>query len=379
MSKKNILIAPLNWGLGHATRCIPIIKALENQGFNPIIASDGVALEILKQEFPHLLSLELPSYEIEYAKNGANFKWKMIQNVPKMIDAIFKERKTVKKWIKEYNITGVISDNRLGVYSKKVPSVFITHQLNVLTGNTTWITSKLHQHIIKKYTECWVPDVAEHPNLTGKLGHLENPHFKIKYIGPLSRLHKKPMPKKYDLMVILSGPEPQRGMLEAKLEKELQRYKGEVVFIKGKVAPEQTIMKSGNITSYNFMKTDDLEQAFNESELVLCRSGYTTIMDLAQLGKKAFFIPTPGQYEQEYLAKKLKKELLVPYAKQNKFRIERLMEVDMYRGLQSFETKITWSSLFGLFEGERELRSDTKLTFYINFLVVSFDNMFHNR
>jgi hypothetical protein len=207
MSSKKILVAPLNWGLGHATRCIPIIEALENNGYIPIIASDGVALQMLQKEFPHLQSLELPSYHIEYAKNGAFFKWKMIKNSPKMIEAILQEKKTIRQWIDEYDIAGIISDNRLGVYSKKIPSVFITHQLNVLTGNTTWISSKVHQHIIKKFNQCWIPDVETKPNLSGKLGHLENPEENIKYIGPLSRLHRKPTDKKYDLMVILSGPE----------------------------------------------------------------------------------------------------------------------------------------------------------------------------
>ena len=177
---KNILVAPLNWGLGHATRCIPIIKELKINGFTPIIASDGVALEMLRKEFPELQTLELPSYQIEYAKNGANFKWKMLKNTPKMIEAILEEKKLVKKWIKEYDIIGIISDNRLGVFSKKVQSVFITHQLNVLTGNTTWLTSKMHQRIIKKYTECWVPDFEGTPNLTGKLGHLKKSDLKIK-------------------------------------------------------------------------------------------------------------------------------------------------------------------------------------------------------
>ena len=152
-STKNILVAPLNWGLGHATRCIPIIHELEKNGFTPILASDGVALQLLQKEFPHLQSLELPSYEIEYAKNASDFKWKLIKNSPKMIESIFAEKKIVKKWIAEFNIQGIISDNRLGVYSKKIPCVFITHQLNVLSGKTTWISSKLHQHFIKKYTE----------------------------------------------------------------------------------------------------------------------------------------------------------------------------------------------------------------------------------
>lgn len=352
MSSKKILVAPLNWGLGHATRCIPIIEALENNGYTPIIASDGVALQMLQKEFPHLQSLELPSYHIEYAKNGAFFKWKMIKNSPKMIDAILQEKKTIRQWIEEYDISGIISDNRLGVYSKKIPSVFITHQLNVLTGNTTWISSKVHQRIIKKFSQCWIPDVETKPNLSGKLGHLENPEGNIKYIGPLSRLHKRPVDKKYDLMVILSGPEPQRGMLEAQLSNEMELYKGKVIFIKGKIEPEQKVEQVGDVTYYNFMNTEQLENTFNESEMVLCRSGYTTIMDLAQLGKKAFFIPTPGQYEQEYLAKKLKKEGLVPFAKQEDFKIENLLEIDLFKGLKNFGTAITWNKLFCLFEGK---------------------------
>ncbi len=354
-TNKTILIAPLNWGLGHATRCIPIIKALQENDYVPIIASDGIALELLRKEFPYLQSLELPSYQIEYAKNGKNFKWKLLQNCPKMIEAILEEKKTIKKWIKKYNIDGIISDNRLGVFSQKVPSVFITHQLNVLTGSTTWITSKLHQHIIKKYTECWVPDFEGTPNLSGKLGHIKKSNFDIKYIGPLSRIQKKEIPKRYDLMVVLSGPEPQRGLLEEKLKKEVLHYKGNVVFIKGIIEKEQQKEEIDNVAYYNFMNSRQLEQTFNESEIVLCRSGYTTIMDLAKLGKKAYFIPTPGQYEQEYLAEKLKKEGLVPYAKQDDFRIENLMEIHNYIGLPQFDSKFDWKKLFKVFEKQSTL------------------------
>ena len=347
---KTILIAPLNWGLGHATRCIPIIRALQENNYIPIIASDGIALELLRKEFPNVQTLELPSYQIEYAKNGANFKWKLIKNGPKMIRAILEEKKIIQNWIEKYAIDGIISDNRLGVFSKKVPSVFITHQLNVMTGNTTWITSKIHQSIIKKYTECWVPDLSGTPNLTGKLGHIDNPNLKTKYIGPLSRLQKKLLPKKYDLLVILSGPEPQRGMLEKHLKEEIVNYNGNAIFIEGNIEKEQKTRIIGNVTYYNFMNSTELEQAFNESEMVLCRSGYTTIMDLAQLRKKAFFIPTPGQYEQEYLAKKLKKEGLVPYATQDDFRMENILEIEEYKGLPRLDSKIEWANLFQVFQ-----------------------------
>ena len=285
----NILVAPLNWGLGHATRCIPIINALLENGFNPILASDGTALTLLKKEFPHLLTLELPSYNIEYAKKASNFKWKIIKNSPKTINAILQEKKIVKNWIKEYNLIGIISDNRLGVYSKKVPSVFITHQLTVLSGRTTYISSKVHQFFIKKFNECWVPDYKEVPNLSGKLAHLKKTKLNLKYIGVLSRLEKKELPLVYDLMVLLSGPEPQRTLLEEKLIKELENYNQKVVFVKGKVEEQQIVTFVKNITFYNYMQTKELEKTINESEIVLCRSGYTTIMDLAKLEKKSIF------------------------------------------------------------------------------------------
>jgi uncharacterized protein (TIGR00661 family) len=349
-STKTILIAPLNWGLGHATRCIPIIKALQDNNYIPIIASDGIALDLLRKEFPYAQFLKLPSYQIEYAKNGKNFKWKLLKNAPKMIRAIWTEKKKVAKWIEKYNIDGIISDNRLGVFSNKIPSVYMTHQLNVMTGNTTWITSKLHQYIIQKYAECWVPDLAETPNFTGKLGHINKKKLKLKYLGPLSRMHKKETPIIYDLMILLSGPEPQRSMLEEKLKIEILKYNGKVVFIKGLVEKEQRKEQIDQVTYYNFMSTRQLEQTFNESGTVLCRSGYTSIMDLAKLGKKAFFIPTPGQFEQEYLAKKLQKEGFVPYAEQDHFRIENLAEMEWYKGLPKLDQPLNWENVFQVFE-----------------------------
>ena len=351
---KNILIAPLNWGLGHATRCIPIIKALEQNGFTPIIASDGVALALLKKEFPHIITIELPGYNISYAENGKNFKWKLVAQMPKMFRAIRKEKTLVRKIISNYEIEGLISDNRLGVYSKNVPSVFITHQLNVLSGKTSWFTTKVHSNYISKFNVCWVPDTDKFPNLSGKLGHLEKPLKKTIYIGPLSRFEKKSLSIKYDLMVILSGPEPQRTLLEEKLIEELQAYPKEILFVKGIVQNEQKTWKENHITYYNFMNSEQLNTAFNESEMVLCRSGYTTVMDLAKLDKKAFFIPTPGQYEQEYLAKKYKTEGIAPSCKQEKFKLEKLSKIDVYKGLQNYATAIDWENLFSLFHGKRE-------------------------
>jgi len=351
-NSKTVLVAPLNWGLGHATRCIPIIRGLLAENFIPVIGSDGVALRLLQKEFPELETITLPDYQIEYAKKGKNFKFKMLKDSPKMLKAISEEKKIIKKLVKERDFCGIISDNRLGVYSKKVPSVFITHQLNVLSGSTTWFSSKIHQIIIKKFDECWVPDVDGKPNLSGKLGHMKKHTLPLKYIGPLSRLQAVEMPIVYDLMVILSGPEPQRTMLEEKLFEEVKHFDGKVLFVRGKIEAKQEHFQFLNCEVYNFMQTDELEKAFNESAFVLSRSGYTTVMDLAKLNKKAFFIPTPGQFEQEYLAKRLQKHKLVPTASQDEFSIDQLARVAEFKGLSEFNYEEDYKTLFHLFECE---------------------------
>ncbi len=352
--KKRILVAPLNWGLGHATRCIPIINALINSGFEPIIASDGQALSLLEKEFPSLLCLTLPSYKITYAEKARFFKLQMIAQLPQIYLAILREKKVLKQWITTYQLDGVISDNRLGIHSTRIPSVIITHQLQILSGNTSWWSTKIHQYFIRKFQECWVPDSENKENLTGKLGHLDHSSLNLKYIGALSRFHKKAVDQQYDLLVLLSGPEPQRSLLEVKLQRELKRFEGTILLVRGIIEDQQTVVKRLNKTTYNYMTSAELELAINESKLVLCRSGYTTIMDLAHLNKKAFFIPTPGQYEQEYLAEELDRRGLVPHCKQEVFQIEELHRIPLYQGLRKHNTPILWKDLFSPFQSKRK-------------------------
>ncbi len=349
---KNILVAPLNWGLGHATRCIPIINELINHGYTPIIASDGDALKLLQEEFPEVKSIELPSYKIRYAQKGKNFKYKIFFHLPKILKTANKEHKFLKKIAKDYSLNGIISDNRLGMYHNNIPSVFITHQLNVLSGNFSKITSAVHFKYIKKYNECWIPDY-EHSsiNLSGRLGHLKNDKkISLKYIGALSRLSKKEVDISYDLMVLLSGPEPQRSILENILLEELKSFTSKILFVRGVIEDTQIITENEKFTIYNFMTSAQIESAINKSKLILSRSGYTTIMDLAKLEKKAFFIPTPGQYEQEYLAKKFKEEGICPSCNQEKFIVKKLNKVDFYKGFKDYYANATdWEVLFRLF------------------------------
>jgi len=350
VSKKRILVAPLNWGLGHATRCIPIITNLIDCGFEPIIASDGAALDLLKKEFPSLLCIELPSYKISYSKKAKNFKLKILKDSPTIIKAIKKEKKLVKQLVIEHDIAGIISDNRFGVRYKQVPSVFITHQLHVLSGNTSWLSSKLHQRFISKFDECWVPDNRGLANLSGKLGHIDDTQLKLKYIGPLSRFKKETLDIEYDLMVLLSGPEPQRRYLEELLLEELKPFNGSILFVKGIVEAEQKHDKKDQFIIYNYMTSSQLEKAINRSRFIISRSGYTTIMDLAKLDKKAFFIPTPGQYEQEYLAERLNDANVIPYSNQDHFKLELLDKLNTYSGFKNQDYIVNFKKLFSLFE-----------------------------
>ncbi|MFY7810199.1 MAG: glycosyltransferase [Flavobacterium sp.] len=347
---KNILVAPLNWGLGHATRCIPIIYKLIENGYTPIIASDGVALQLLQKEFPKLKTLELPSYQIKYAKKGFLFLFQMMLNLPNIIKAVYKEQEILNQWIVEHQLNGVISDNRLGLYSQKIPSVFITHQINVFTGFYSKITTFINHIFIKKYQECWVPDVSSAYNLSGKLGHTKNKKLNLKYIGILSRLEKVEMPKKYDVMILLSGPEPQRTMLEEKLLDEFQNFEGKLLFVKGKMEQEQIFEIENNNYYYNYMTATQISCAINKSDLIVCRSGYSTVLDLVKLQKKAFFIPTPGQTEQLYLAKKYHQMKIAPFCYQDNFKLKLIQKSKNYTGFSNFNMDMNLD--FTIFENK---------------------------
>lgn len=346
----NILVAPLNWGLGHATRCVPIIKLLLKYNFNPIIASDGAALLLLKKEFPELTFLELPSYNIRYAKRKHLLKVKMLVDSPRILKAIKTERKTVKEIVKQHDIIGIISDNRPGVYHKNIWSVFITHQLKVLSGNTTWLTTAWHQKLMKRFDECWVPDYRGQGSLAGKLAEEPIRGMIVKYIGILSRFDRIIGEQAIDIILLLSGPEPYRTYLEEKLLKEFANTDKNIVMVRGVIEDEIKSDFTSNITIYNYLSSETLEDMLNSSKIVVSRSGYTSIMDFARLNKKAFFIPTPGQFEQEYLAKHLSDIGMAPYCKQDDFKAEKLEELKNFRGLEELDYQYNFKRLFGLFE-----------------------------
>ena len=305
LESKKVLVAPLDWGLGHATRCIPIIKYLIESNAEVIIASNGPSLILLKKEFPTLTSLKLPPYNIKYYSRNMGIN--MILQFPKIVYAIISEHLILKRIIKQYNIDIIISDNRFGCFNKNIKSIFITHQLYIQMPKQLkflgGIIRSVNHFFIRKFDECWIPDFEDKTqSLSGNLSH-PPPNFLHKYVGPLSRMNFEKTTINRRILVILSGPEPERTRVEKRLIKALKSTTDSILLIQGK--PDKLIKQkeiAPNFISQNFMTSDTLNQAILESEIIICRAGYTSIMDLVILGKKAILIPTPGQTEQEYLA-----------------------------------------------------------------------------
>ena len=347
--KRKIIVAPLNWGLGHASRCVPIINALIKENYTPIIASDGSALRFLKQEFPALETLELPSYNIKY---GKNLKKDLLLQLPTILRTIKQEQEIINLFVAEnLDVIGLISDNRFGIRSSKIPSVYITHQVNILAGFFTPFASKLHQKIINKFDECWIPDNLR-SDFSGKLS-ISGQNLNQKFIGVLSRFKKQELERDIDVLIIISGPEPNRSFLEEKLISAFKNDKRKIVFVLGVIEETQKKWTNNNCTFYNFLLSEELEQKINTSEVVVCRSGYSSILDLAILGKKVFFIPTKNQPEQEYLAEYLEAKKIAPFSTIKNFTVDKLKEVDSYTGFKSVENNLD-TGLFSLFHSKRK-------------------------
>lgn len=325
-----MLVAPLDWGLGHSTRCIPVIQTLIDNDFIVLLAVDGNSAELLKQEFPKLTILPLQGYNISYSKKRMLFNTKLISQIPKMLRAIKQEQHWLKQIIEEHKIDIVISDNRYGLYNKTIKSIFITHQLAIETGSalTNSLVKKLNYNLINKFDACWVPDEEEPNGLAGKLSHpKELPKAPTIYVGVLSRFKKEPIEKNIDLLVLISGPEPQRTALEKRMILQMNKLSLKMVLVRGLPGQTNKIMNENKrLTILNHLPSRELNTLVQSSKVIVARSGYSTIMDLITLQQKAILIPTPGQTEQVYLAKYLAEKKYFVSANQTDFNLENEMK-----------------------------------------------------
>lgn len=344
--KKRILLAPLDWGLGHATRCIPIAHALEAHGYEVVFAADGRTLNLLMQEFPKHHFIKLPGYEIRYPKNG-NMAGSMLWQLPKIIRGIKAERNALKGIIQDFEIDGVISDNRFGLCSKAVPCVFMSHQLRIQAPWFQDFIQQMNFKHIKKFDTCWVPDDEQH-TLSGKLTSGISTPFPTKYLGALSRFTKKEKKDNIEVLAVVSGPEPQRSIFEQKLRNQLKDKKALIVLGK---PDKETDDICGDLRIVSHLNGEELNQAMVDAEIVISRSGYSTIMDLAAVGKKAIFIPTPGQTEQLYLAEYFHNNGTAFAMHQQDFNLETALKKSKdYLGFKTIEMETDWKSILDIFD-----------------------------
>lgn len=341
MRKKRILVAPLDWGLGHATRCIPIINELLRHNVEVILAADHRPFDLLKKEFPTLEHVRFPGYSVHYDRKGSVLQ-SIFRQIPAIVRGFHTEHHYLEQIIKRYQIDAVISDSRFGAYSSDVYSVFLIHQLHiVLPPPFRWFEHIL-QYMVRKrchnFHEVWIPDIAGTQNLAGILSHPTVLPKNSFYIGPLTRLKKITSAKSVDILVILSGPEPQRTVFEEILLRQLRQTSYIAVIVRGKTEHNMTAKVTPTISMINSLDSNELSQLIASSKIIISRPGYSTIMDLSFLGAKAIFVPTPQQTEQEYLAMELMKKNIAYTEAQHNFNLDRaLLKLNEYTGFQSME------------------------------------------
>jgi len=341
--QKRILVCPMDWGLGHATRVVPIIRLLQQAGAKPVMGADNKPLAFLRQQFPDADWIRIPGFEPEYPKQGY-LPVKMASAIPKMLKEADKAHKLLEIIIKEHNIDAVISDNRYELWSENIPTVFMTHQLNILLpgilSSGRPVIRKMINRFIVKHDELWIPDFKDELNLSGKLSHIKRMPLKNSFfVGPLSRFEgaettlQGAVKKELDVLCLLSGPEPQRTIFEKILISQLKESKLKSVLLSGN-PDEKGKRLLGNLEIRPHAGNEEMLMLMQSARIVICRSGYSSLMDLVSLGKKAVFVPTPGQPEQEYLAKKLKDQSIFYSCSQQEFSLQKaLQESEKYSGL----------------------------------------------
>lgn len=326
-----VLVCPLDWGLGHATRCVPLIREFLAQGAEVILGTTGLQVAYFQQEFPHLKQIDCPSYKILYPEHGWMMPFWLLRETPRLRKVIATEHQWAEEQCAKHHIDLIISDNRFGCYSTKVPSIYMTHQVRIPFAapfrRFEILGQKLHAKLQAPFSKVWIPDLEGSQNLAGRLSHSGIIPWKHQFIGPLSRFapRSETCPKQNAVIAMLSGPEPQRTLLEEKVLQALKHIPGKKILVQGRPGHESRIHDMPNLDIHSHLDSETLRTLILESEFVLCRSGYSTLMDLQALGAKAVLIPTPGQTEQETLALDLKQRGFCGALNQDKLSAEHIL------------------------------------------------------
>ena len=350
-----VLVAPLDWGLGHTTRCIPVIYELIRQGAEVWIAGEGMQVDLLKKEFPQLQYLPLKGYRIKYSRTRRGLLFSLLRQIPAILKIIRYENHWLKEMVDMFRIDAIISDNRFGLWNPGIISIFMTHQLRIkspLGKISEDVLQKRNYQYIRRFNECWIPDKSDDNGLAGSLSHPKRlPNIPVHYAGILSRLKRTGTGiKKGHLFISLSGPEPQRSLLEEIVIRDISHYHGTAVIVRGLPGHQNIIPSTNDIIFYNHLEAFEYNAEMEKAEWVICRSGYSTIMDLAVLQKKSILIPTPGQTEQQYLGQFLQEKKFAVSMDQNEFSLsEALSKAEQFEydlpAISDTNLKILVSSL----------------------------------
>jgi len=320
-------------GIGHATRSAPLINKLIDEGHEVVLISYGRAAELLRREYGELKLYELPDFPIEYPERAHQFIPYFFMNSNKIVGMMLKSHRRFLELHEKEGFDLIVSDSRFDVFHRKVPSYLIIHQLRIMVPLKVLRFGIMiyNSYITRFFKKILVPDFREN-SLSGDMSHNLRiiDGSKIEYIGPLSPFKQRRVEKDIDILISISGPEPQRSIFEKKVLEEIRELKGNVVVTLGKPDGEREM---DNVKVYSYLPMEKREEIMNRSKLIISRSGYSTIMDLYVIGGKAMFVPTPGQPEQEYLAKYLESRKIAGFAHQDSLDLKDLVSRSRkYRG-----------------------------------------------
>ncbi|MEM9987627.1 MAG: glycosyltransferase, partial [Bacteroidota bacterium] len=275
------------------------------------LASSGSALSYFRLRFPHLPTYPLPGYQVTYGR-GRHLWWALGKQVPRLLSVIHQEHLEVQRLTQAHHFDLIISDHRYGVHSPDVQSIFLAHQLSLrMPGGekNSHLLDRIHAHWLRPFTQVWAPDFPPPEGLAGGLIQEFSPRPPDLYLGPLSRMPSKPDPgpeQQARPLALVSGPEPQRSLFEDLLTRQAHIYQIPLRLIRGLPGADPHWVKRGWVERIGFLDQAALAQALVQAKLVICRAGYSTLMDAHKLGlKHLLLVPTPGQTEQIYLAKRL--------------------------------------------------------------------------
>ncbi|RYD53545.1 MAG: glycosyl transferase family 28 [Sphingobacteriales bacterium] len=327
---KKILLGPLDWGLGHTTRCIPLAQHLQQLGATVFFAGTAAQIAFFRKSVPDIQPLLLEGYGVTYAQTRRGFLPHLLKQLPHIFRCIRREHLWLDQMVQHYGFDGILSDNRYGLWHSRIPSVFITHQPGLQTGlgnGTNHLFAQFHQRLMRRFGAVWLVDRSESTGLSGALAHPSVLPEQARYIGLLSQFAAPDSTpsRKAGILILLSGPEPQRTLLSNRLWQQVQGFHQQVIFVEGRAdAPERRA--AGSVWWFAQLNAAELMPFMQSAAYVVCRSGYSTLMDAAVLGLSLVLIPTPGQTEQEYLGRELFRNGQALCYRQESFDLQKALE-----------------------------------------------------